>query len=229
MSKRALTLALALSFALAGCGSSGDGTTAKPVASTPAAASSGSSGGSSSSAPSAATTPALPKGYAWQTIEDASLKFAVPEAWSAINPKKLIAEGDTSVFDDMAKKMGITSDQMMQAVGNADLMLLAPPKDGYADNVSGLIVPLEGLPTEAQLKGQLGAMSETDVVITPGTSPAGPMIAADYVLKVGDQSVQGRTLFFDGEDGVLNLAISTLDAKTTASVAEVIRTTIHSV
>ena len=152
-----------------------------------------------------------------------------PEAWSAINPKKLIAEGDTSVFDDMAKKMGVTSDQMMQAVGNADLMLLAPPKDGYANNVSGLIVPLTSLPTEAQLKGQLGSMSETDVVITPGTSPAGPMIGADYVLKVGAQSVQGRTLFFQGEDTVLNLAISTLDAKTTSAVSEVIRTTIHKV
>ncbi|MEO7268178.1 MAG: hypothetical protein ABIW49_03105 [Knoellia sp.] len=228
MSKRVLTAALALSFALAGCASGGDKTTAKPVASTPAAASNGSSG-STSSAPSTATTPELPKGYAWERIEDASLKFAVPEAWSAINPKKLIAEGDTSVLDEMAKKMGITSDQMMQAVGNADLMLLAPPKDGYANNVSGIIVPLDGLPTEAQLKGQLGAMSETDVVITPGKSAAGPMIAADYVLKVGTKSVQGRTLFFDGEDGVLNLAISTLDAKTTAAVAEVIRTTIHSV
>ncbi|EAP97948.1 hypothetical protein JNB_13328 [Janibacter sp. HTCC2649] len=226
MSKRALTAVLALSFALAGCGSAGDKSTAKPVASTPAAASTGTS---SSSTPNTATTPELPKGYTWQTIEDASLKFAVPEAWSAINPKKLIAEGDTSVFDDMAKKMGITSDQMMQAVGNADLMLLAPPKDGYAANVSGLIVPLEGLPTEAQLKGQLGAMSETDVVVTPGTSAAGPMIAADYVLKVGAASVQGRTQFFQGEDGVLNLAISTLDTKTTAAVSEAIRSTIHKV
>lgn len=228
MPKPALTVALALSLALVGCGSPGDKATDNSMGSKPRAASTAASSSTPTTAATAAT-PALPKGYAWQTIEDASLKFAVPEAWSAINPKKLIAEGDTSLFDDMAKKMGISSDQMMQAVGNADLMLLAPPKDGYAANVSGLIVPLTELPTQAQLKGQLGSMSESDVVITPGTSPAGPMISADYVLKVGAQSVQGRTQFFQGGDGILNLAISTLDAKTTAAVSEAIRTTIHKV
>lgn len=224
MPKPALTVALALSLALVGCGSAGDKATDNSTGSKPRAAST-----AAPTTAATAATPALPEGYVWQTIEDASLKFAVPEAWSAINPKKLIAEGDTSLFDDMAKKMGISSDQMMQAVGNADLMLLAPPKDGYAANVSGLIVPLTELPTQAQLKGQLGAMSESDVVITPGTSPAGPMISADYVLKVGAQSVQGRTQFFRGGDGILNLAISTLDAKTTAAVSEAIRTTIHKV
>lgn len=224
MSRPAITVALALSLALAGCGGSGDNTLDKPSAPRPTASSSASTGST------AEDTPALPEGYAWQTIDDASLKFAVPAEWTAINPKELLAQGgDMSVLDDMAKKMGITTKQMTQAMGNADLMLLSPPKDGYADNVSGLIVPLEGLPTEAQLKGQLGQLSEVDVVVTPGTSPAGDMIAADYTLVVGPNSVSGRTLFFTGEDAVLNLSVSAIDPKVTASVSEVIRATIHKV
>lgn len=229
MSRPAITVALALSFALAGCGSSGDPTVDKPAASTSAAASATPAKASATSTPTTATAPALPRGYAWQTIDDAGLKFAVPAAWSAISPKQILESGDTSPLDDMAEKMGVTADQMKQAVGNADLMLLAPPKQGYADNVTGVRVALVGLPTEAQLRGQLDAVSETEVVVTPGTSPAGPMVGADYVLKVGDKSVQGTTLFFEGDDGVLNLAVSAIDAKTTAAVSEVIRSTIHQV
>lgn len=214
MSRRALTAALALSFVLAGCGVAGETTSGSGAAKTSAAD---------------AAAPALPKGYVWQTIDEVSLKFAVPAGWSAINPKKLIASGDTSVFDEMAEKMGVTPQQMQQAVGTADLVLLAAPKEGYADNVTGLVVPLAGLPTEAQLKSQMGQASDEEVTVTTAESPAGPTITASYVLTVGTKAVQGRSLFVEGEDGVLNLAVSALDADLSTEVTDVIRSTIHKV
>lgn len=218
MSRRAITAALVLSFALAGCGSSGDKPDNERV-------------GSPASATSAAkdSAPALPKGYTWQTIDEASLKFAVPDSWTAINPKKVMASGDTSVFDEMAKKMGVTSKQMQAAVGNADLMILAPAKDGYADNVSGLMVPLTELPTEAQLQAEIGRLSEEKVTITNEASPAGPTVTANYVLTLAAKKIQGRSMFVKGKDGVLNLTISALDADGAQKVADTIRSTIHKV
>ncbi|GAA4116075.1 hypothetical protein GCM10022415_12890 [Knoellia locipacati] len=221
MLKPWVPLATVLSLALTACGVL-EGPPTRPAGS---AVSSSTAAGSPSTAPT--PTPDLPAGHAWQTVDEVSVTFAVPETWTAMNPKKLLEGGDTSAFDEMASKMGVTSRQMMQAVGNADLLMLAPPRSGYADNISGLVVPLEGLPTDAQLMAELGKVSEAPVVVTPGESPAGPTISADYSLQVSGRTVTGRSLFVETQDGVLNLSVSALDPATTKAVAETIASTMH--
>lgn len=220
MPKPWLPLAALLSLVLSACGGVAGNALSEAAAPAPSVASD-----EASASPSA--TPSLPAGHAWQTVEDVSVSFAVPETWTAMNPKKLLEGGDSSAFDEMAGRMGITSRQMMQAVGNADLLMLAPPKRGYADNVSGLVVPLEGLPTQAQLEAELGKVSDVPVVVTPGTSPAGPIVTADYTIEVSGRPVMGRSIFVETPDGVLNLSVSALEAVTTAEVSDTIVATMH--
>lgn len=228
MTKTWLSLAATLTIGLAGCGwvAEDPPPSASTSAGSPSAGSS-SAPATSTSSPEPPTPPQLPSGYAWQTVDDAGLTFAAPETWTAINPKKLLEAGDLSALDEMAERMGMTSSQMRVSVGNVAVLLAAPPKNGYADNITGIVVPLAGLPTESQIKAQLESVLETPVVVTESESPAGPMVAAEYVLKVGSADVNGRTLFFNGPDGVLNLSVSATDAKSADTIAELLRSTIH--
>lgn len=241
MTKAWGTLLVAAVLALSACaGSSDDTATDRPSTTSGASATSAASSTSGASSPTgsadpnasetpggATDAPDLPADHVWETVEDVSLTFAVPDSWSAIDPEKITESGDTSAMEDMAEKMGVSATQLMQVVGQADLMLLAPPKKGYADNISAIVAPLENLPTESQIKAQLGGVADGPIVVTKDSTPVGEVVTSDLDLMVGARKVHSRSHFIDTDDGVLNLTVSTVGEARGADLSKVLLSTIH--
>jgi hypothetical protein len=130
---------------------------------------------------------------------------------------------------DMAKRLGMTPEQLAKAMGNADLIVMGPPRDGYAPNITALVVPVAELPDNAALKTGLGRAATDGVVkITRGRWADGRWAAAAVSLRVGTRDVASESVFFETSDGVVvDVAVSTLSRADTARLAKVLRATAH--
>ncbi|PRY58724.1 hypothetical protein BCF74_1115 [Knoellia remsis] len=215
MKRRLPALAALCALTVTGC------TQAAPTRDgTPAPA--GSTTGASTPSASASSAPSLPSGYAWHPVEDAGLRFAGPAEWVAIDPEELAAAGDDAMMKDLADRMGVSVSQFRAVMTNADLILTAPPKDGFADSINAIVVPLTDLPTEAQLTAQLGSLVDGDVTYTATETPAGRAVMARYAIAAGNLAVQGSSIFVKGPEGVLNVTVTTRDAARTEQVSAVV-------
>ena len=222
--------------ALTACGPSAEraapSTTSSTSSTSPVAAPSPTSSTTSSSSapasPSKAATPALPKGYRWRTIEKVHTTFAAPDSWTAIDPAQLgKISADSPEIQKLAARMGVSSSQVAAFLSQVDLYLAGPPVKGYSPNIQAVVLPLAELPSDAALSTQLGRAAIRKPTLRHQSTPVGEVVTAGFSMKVGTKVVVARSLYFDTDEGILNLTVGAPDDRSADRLAATVLRSVH--
>ncbi|MBM6401239.1 hypothetical protein [Phycicoccus sonneratiae] len=212
MLRRAAGTALvaALATGVAGCAAGGDPaipddgsrTSARPSAS-----------GSPTSAPSA------PPGTVLVRAERSGLRFAVPEAWEVADVATVLEAGVDEDLAAMAERMNVPASQLRAAARTIDVSAFGPSVDGFAPNVNVQGLPVEEVPSAAQLRLVTSMIGGTVESVDDVPTPVGPGRVSRYRAEIGGRSVVGRQLGIEGPSGVV---LVTVTATTAAGADDVL-------
>lgn len=152
------------------------------------------------------------------TAKKSGVSFDVPDGWTAVDPAEVASSGEApEALEEMAKAQGTTTDQLLEAMKNMDLMLVGETTNDFADNVNVLASP--AMPTEADLKSQLEQISAKVEGTETVETDLGEALDTTYSLSAGGTTVQGRMLAVPTDSGAAMITVSTSDAATADEVA----------
>lgn len=152
------------------------------------------------------------------TARKSGVSFDVPDGWTAVDPAEVASSGEApEALEEMAKAQGTTTDQLLEAMKNMDLMLVGETTNDFADNVNVLASP--AMPTEADLKSQLEQISAKVEGTETVETDLGEALDTTYSLSAGGTTVQGRMLAVPTDSGAAMITVSTSDAGTADEVA----------
>lgn len=152
------------------------------------------------------------------TARKSGVSFDVPDGWTAVDPAEVASSGEApEALEEMAKAQGTTTDQLLEAMKNMDLMLVGETTNDFADNVNVLASP--AMPTEADLKSQLEQISAKVEGTETVETDLGEALDTTYSLSAGGTTVQGRMLAVPTDSGAAMITVSASDAGTADEVA----------
>lgn len=152
------------------------------------------------------------------TARKSGVSFDVPDGWTAVDPAEVASSGEApDALEEMAEAQGTTTDQLLEAMKNMDLMLVGETTNDFADNVNVLASP--AMPTEADLKSQLEQISAKVEGTKTVETDLGEALDTTYSLSAGGTTVQGRMLAVPTDSGAAMITVSTSDAGTADEVA----------
>lgn len=152
------------------------------------------------------------------TARKSGVSFDVPDGWTAVDPAEVASSGEApEALEEMAKAQGTTTDQLLEAMKNMDLMLVGETTNDFADNVNVLASP--AMPTEADLKSQLEQISAKVEGTETVETDLGEALDTAYSLSAGGTTVQGRMLAVPTDSGAAMITVSASDAGTADEVA----------
>lgn len=152
------------------------------------------------------------------TARKSGVSFDVPDGWTAVDPAEVASSGEApDALKEMAEAQGTTTDQLLEAMKDMDLMLVGETTNDFADNVNVLASP--AMPTEADLKSQLEQISAKVEGTETVETDLGEALDTTYSLSAGGTTVQGRMLAVPTDSGAAMITVSTSDAATADEVA----------
>lgn len=152
------------------------------------------------------------------TAKKSGVSFDVPDGWTAVDPAEVASSGEApEALEEMAKAQGTTTDQLLEAMKNMDLMLVGETTNDFADNVNVLASP--AMPSEADLKSQLEQISARVEGTETVETDLGEALDTTYSLSAGGTTVQGRMLAVPTDSGAAMITVSASDAGTADEVA----------
>ena len=152
------------------------------------------------------------------TARKSGVSFDVPDGWTAVDPAEVASSGEApDALKEMAEAQGTTTDQLLEAMKNMDLMLVGETTNDFADNVNVLASP--AMPTEADLKSQLEQISAKVEGTETVETDLGEALDTTYSLSAGGTTVQGRMLAVPTDSGAAMITVSASDAGTADEVA----------
>lgn len=152
------------------------------------------------------------------TARKSGVSFDVPDGWTAVDPAEVASSGEApDALKEMAEAQGTTTDQLLEAMKNMDLMLVGETTNDFTDNVNVLASP--AMPTEADLKSQLEQISAKVEGTKTVETDLGEALDTTYSLSAGGTTVQGRMLAVPTDSGAAMITVSTSDAGTADEVA----------
>ena len=152
------------------------------------------------------------------TARKSGVSFDVPDGWTAVDPAEVASSGEApDALKERAEAQGTTTDQLLEAMKNMDLMLVGETTNDFADNVNVLASP--AMPTEADLKSQLEQISAKVEGTETVETDLGEALDTTYSLSAGGTTVQGRMLAVPTDSGAAMITVSTSDAATADEVA----------
>ncbi|WP_434966953.1 hypothetical protein [Janibacter indicus] len=152
------------------------------------------------------------------TAKKSGVSFDVPDGWTAVDPAEVASSGEApEALKEMAEAQGTTTDQLLEAMKNMDLMLVGETTNDFADNVNVLASP--AMPTEADLKSQLEQISAKVEGTETVETDLGEALDTTYSLSAGGTTVQGRMLAVPTDSGAAMITVSASDAGTADEVA----------
>lgn len=213
------------------------GTVPPSSASAPSSPSSAAGVVSSATTTSAAATPSrkpataaatLPPGYRWRTVEKVHTTFAAPKTWTALDPAALgdLAAGSPAL-KEMADRMGLTVDQLVQFLDHVDLFLAGPAVRGYAPNIQAAVLPMLELPDEAAVSLEIGRVASSKPQLRHARTPLGDAMDVAYRIRVAGRTVYVHSVLMETGDGVLDLTVGATSEDLAASVSRTLVKTVH--
>jgi hypothetical protein len=170
---RAAALAVAVGLALGACG--GTATT-----STPSTAKETTSGQPS---PASTSSPAHDKTQVVK-VKKYGISFELPKGWITLDARKVLKGGGKNPFlDDMADRLGVSREQLVQTFASAVLTMSVSDEGavhGFLDNVN--TVGQEGDVNDDQVKLQLATIGAKAGELSHASSDAGDVTRVAYTL-----------------------------------------------
>lgn len=231
---------LVLSLSLAGCsdGDPGSGPSTADEAGSTAAAPSDEPTETPSDEPSDEPTDEPATDGDTQPVETDQVAFEVPADWEVVDPAEFTGDQDGGAIEDdpaggeLTDRLGISGDQLLQLMGQADVIVLSGDGSvgGFIDNLN--VVHYAGpLPTTPQLQQQLSeqyaALGATDPQFSTVETDAGEAVLVEYVLPLQGNEIQGRAIAVQNGSDVVSVTVSARDAALATQVAEQVVSTLR--
>ncbi len=166
--------------------------------------------------PSASATPSAeptaPVGTVYVSADRAGIRFAVPQDWQVLAADDVLAAGGSDVLQEMADRMNMSASQLRAAVRSADVAAFGQPVNGFAPNINVQTVPLEEVPSAAQLRMGVESVGATVLSVEDVTTSLGRARVSTYTLPLGDLTVTGHQLGVKAPNGVSLITVSDLSA-----------------
>lgn len=214
-------LATAAVLALSACGGDSEGTDTSSSSASSASSSSESSSPETSETSEASETSdddAEGSDDGTATAKKSGVSFDVPDGWTVVDPAEVASSGEApDALKEMAEAQGTTTDQLLEAMKNMDLMLVGETSNNFADNINVLASP--AMPTEADLKSQLEQISAKVEGTETVETDLGEALDTTYSLSAAGTTVQGRMLAVPTDSGAAMITVSASDAGTADEVA----------
>ncbi len=187
----------------------------------------------SGSTPSASTPPppALPGGSAWATVDSEQVRFAVPAAWVEINPVALKeAAAVPAQITALAKKLGISTSELLSRFKDVDIAFLAAPVNGYSTNVAVMTEDIASLPDDDWVTQTYAVSGKVKVLGTARPSTlVGPGLRINGTVSLRGVTINLTTLIVDLGRNCVILEVAGRKRADVDRVVSTIVSTLHSI
>ena len=155
-------------------------------------------------------------------VSAAGISFEVPASWEEVDPEGRAEDlGEDSAFSEYADQLGIPPDQLEQAMGGFELVLVSG-EDEPAGNLNVARVPGR-MPTGRQAVRLIRRIGGEVREVSREQTEFGDTVVAVYELDVNGTRIPGQTIYLDAGDGLLSISFGSLDDDTADELADGIR------
>ncbi len=178
-----------------------------------------------------APPPALPGRTKWATMEGEHVRFAVPSAWVEINP---VAVKDAAKVPPeitaLAKKLGVSTKELLSRFEDVDLAFLAAPVNGYSTNLVVLTEDIASLPDDAWVTETYAVATKFKILGTARpTTLVGPGLRINSSAVLKGVTINLTTLIVDLGRNCVVLEVSGRNRSEVDQVVATLVTTLHSI
>jgi hypothetical protein len=179
---------------------------------------------------SAKTSASLPAGHRWRTVEKVHVAFAAPDTWTAMD-RTAVGKGVSGnpAVKELAKRTGMTVEQLQGFLERVDLYLAGPPADGFAPNLQAVVLPVAELPSDAAITQELGRVASSGPTLHHVRTAVGAGLDATFVIETAGKQIHSHSLILDTPDGVLDITVATLDEQASSSMVSTLLSSVHRV
>ena len=162
---------------------------------------------------------ASPEDAATKRVAAAGISFEVPASWEEVDPEERAEDmGEDSALNEYADQLGIAPDQLEQAMGGLDLVLVSgedePPGNLNVVRVAGR------MPTDRLAERDISRVGGDVHEIHREQTGLGETLIVVYELDVNGTRVAGQTIFVDAADGLVSISFGSADDETAEDLAD---------
>jgi hypothetical protein len=152
-------------------------------------------------------------------VSAAGISFGVPASWEEVDPEGRAEDlGEDSAFSEYADQLGISPDQLEQAMGGFDLVLVSA-EDEPPGNLNVARVPGR-MPTDRQTRRLIGRVGGDVHEVSREQTELGDTMLVVYELDVNGTRIPGQTIYVDAGDGLLSISFGSEDEDTADDLAD---------
>jgi hypothetical protein len=143
-------------------------------------------------------------------VSAAGISFEVPASWEKVDPESRAEDlGEGSAFKEYADQLGIPPDQLEQAMGGFELVLVSG-RDEPAGNLNVARVPGR-MPNERQARRIIGRVGGDVHEVSRKQTELGDTVVVVYELDINGIQIPGHTIYLDASDGLLSINFGSED------------------
>lgn len=166
---------------------------------------------------------ASPEDAATKRVAAAGISFEVPASWKEVDPEERAEDmggdmGEDSALSEYADQLGIAPDQLEQALGGLDLVLVSgedePPGNLNVVRVAGR------MPTDRLAERDISRVGGDVHEIHREQTGLGETLIVVYELDVNGTRVPVQTIYADAADGLVSISFGSADDETAEDLAD---------
>ena len=160
-----------------------------------------------------------PEEAATKRVAAAGISFEVPASWEEVDPEERAEDmGEDSALSEYADQLGIAPDQLEQALGGLDLVLVSgedePPGNLNVVRVAGR------MPTDRLAARDISRVGGDVHEIHREQTGLGETLIVVYELDVNGTRVPVQTIYADAADGLVSISFGSADDETAEDLAD---------
>lgn len=166
-----------------------------------------------------------PPGFRFLDSPEFGIRVAIPDDLTPLRPwDMLLEDGTLSYFEDIAQRLGQTTDQVLRdQLDGVDV--LAAADDGACVNV--MRVGLDEVPTPADLTPEADALQMTDVVFGQIGTVFGRATTMRSTLDYAGLDIPGYVLWTRNSRGVFSIQVTAGSAKVVEALYGIVLRTLQ--
>ena len=138
----------------------------------------------------------LVDGYTMMTAAANKIHVPLPSDLQVLDPSQIdVSPESEQAFSDMAEKLGMTADDLMQQLSTLDLFAI----DADSNNIN-ILQPLPAVGTQlSDVEPTLESIGATGIGSLDTTCPAGPVLMVTYTLTDDDMTMSQAQLYVQSD------------------------------
>ncbi len=154
-------------------------------------------------------------------VDGYGISFELPKAWMTLDAKEVL-DSSNPVFEEVAARMGMTSQQFVESIGASVLTFSITDRGavrGFVDNVNSVGMSRSEF-SDDRIKLQLATIGAKPARFEHATSAAGDVIRVPYRWRITGTTVHGVLILVDVGDAATQITVSSHAAGTADKLAD---------